>query len=122
MGWDPRDWDAGDWKRAGLDAVTGGQYETYRALNGQSSLYDKIPGVSSITSPAEADLTGVKAAQEKAFGLTDALAKERADYTGAYNPALGAENLQALSDAAAGKVASPAELMLKRQAAENAAG
>jgi hypothetical protein len=85
-------------------------------------------GIGGALKPATADLSGVKAAQDRAFGTQDQLAAERAGYGGNYNPgndtSLAAQqqaNINSLAMAASGRVPSPAELQLQQQAARNAA-
>lgn len=85
-------------------------------------------GIGNALTPAQADLSGVKAAQDRAFGTQDQLAAERAGYGGYFNQgndtSLAAQqqsNINDLAAAAAGRVASPAELQLQQQAARNAA-
>jgi hypothetical protein len=75
------------------------------------------------------DLSGVKQAQDRAFGTQDKLADERANFGGLFNPeqdsSLHAGQIQNITDLAkiaAGKVPSPVELQLREQAARNAAG
>jgi hypothetical protein len=87
-----------------------------------------LKGLSNPFKPATADLSGVKAAQDRAFGTQDQLAAERAGLQGNYNPfvdnqlaAQQQSNILALAQAAAGRVPSPAELQLQQRAGRNAA-
>ena len=96
---------------------------------------NKIPVVGNLvgsalgTKPAaQADTSGIKQAQANAFGVEDALAKERAAYRGQYNTrtnaTLGGAGMDAitqLQQAATGAVPSAAEIQLRNQAARNAA-
>jgi hypothetical protein len=74
------------------------------------------------------DLSGLQGAQDRAFGTQDRLAAERGGFVGRADPAWDqafrlaqGKNIYDLQQAAAGKVPSPAEIQLQRQAGVNAA-
>jgi len=108
-------YDPSRWLSAGLGAFGKGAGAIGGALAGAAR-------------PATVDLSGVRAAQDRAFGTQDQLAAERAGFGGNYNPgndtSLAAQqqmNINGLAAAASGRVPSPAELQLQQQAARNAA-
>lgn len=106
MSWyNPGSWSGDTWKRLGLDAATGGQYETYNAITGQGpSIY------SGLVNKLEGDPNGIKAAYDKAIAQSQAsasnivnfLGKSKQEAQGYYAPmqhmfsnAYGTEGIQA---------------------------
>jgi hypothetical protein len=104
-------------------------YDPSRWLSyGYGKAKDFLGGIGNSLSPATADLSGVKQAQANAFALQNQLGNERGAYQGYYNPGTDTglagqqqANINDLANAAAGRVASPAQLQLQQQAARNAA-
>lgn len=84
MGWDPRDWDAGDWVRAGADVMTFGGNEI--AGNPVGKTYDKATDVAFNRSGNAAAHAGIAQAQAQNAQLQkQQMAQRQADL----NRALG---------------------------------
>lgn len=76
MAWyNPFSWSGDDWKRAGLDAATGGQYETYNAITGKGpSIYKDAVNV------AKGNPDEIKAAYDQAMAASQANAGQVRDF------------------------------------------
>jgi hypothetical protein len=86
-----------------------------------------LPAVQNWATPAQGDTSMLGTATRKAFGVEDALANQRKNYQGQYNPwAMGTLQNQGrgaiglLQGAAEGNAPSAAELQLRDQASRNA--
>lgn len=108
---------------------TAAQAANFEANSGTQGFGNAIKDALSPLAPAQADLSGVKKAQEDAFGLQQALGAERAGYTGAYDPTQRAQlytqqqqNIAGLTAQANGTAPSAAELQLRAAAARGEAG
>lgn len=97
-------------------------------IQGSDNPFDWAKNGGPQVGPDKASTANLTAAMNRAFGTQDKLAAERAGYGGNFDPQVdrGLANVQRmnigdLAQAAAGKVPSPAELQLQRQAGVNAA-